>query len=386
MQGKDIICVSTHYWYDAWFRKQQFMSRFLAAGHRVLYVQPAASMVRRAQGNPLARNRFLFGKTEKIDDHLYLYYPPWSLPKPANPLSATLNYKWQSLEVARAARNLGMRAPVLWLYRPEYSVGLKYIPCSSMVFDLVDDLSAYNKNLRAAEFIDKCTRDLIQQSSLFVTTSSVLLEKYGQACRRRALVSNGFDSNIFKIGKRDLPEPLANTRRPLVGFIGTLFGFLDYALIEYCVREHPDKTFVFVGEVEQSGADGVARLKKYSNTLFLGRRPKEEIPAYVASFDLCISPFKVDDVSRSVSPLKVYEYLAMGKPVVSAFMEGLSKDSAGPFVTFAKDKESFSKSIDSELLADSATAQQRRSRGVAGMSWNNLFEQLANDCKPLLQV
>jgi len=384
MKGSDIICISTHYWHDAWFRKQQFMSRFRLAGNRVLYVQPAASMIRRAQGNSLAKNRFLFGATDKVDDYLYLFYPPWSLPKPANPLSATLNFKWQSMEIARAAKKLGMFSPILWIYRPEYYVGLKYIPHSRLVFDLVDDLSAYQKDARAYKYIDDCIRNLIQQADVFVTTSSVLLEKYGQTSRSHSLVPNGFDYNIFKIGEHSPPEPLINIKHPIVGFIGTLFGFLDYDLIEYCVQGHPDKIFVFVGEVEKSGADGVARLKKYPNTLFLGRKPKEEIPAYITTFDLCICPFKIDEVSRSVSPLKVYEYLSMGKPVVSAFMEGLSRDAAGPFVTFANDKKSFSESIGVELSSDSSSAQQKRSCGVAGMSWDKLFEKLVSDCEFVL--
>jgi len=384
MQSKDIICISTHYWDDAWFRKQQFMSRFHVSGCRILYVQPTASIIRRAQGNPLAHNRILFGRTEKAKDGLYLYYPPWSLPKPANPISATINYKWQSMQIAKAAKALGMNAPVLWLYRPGYDVGTKYIPHSKLVFDLVDDLSAYNSNPNTQKFIEKCTRQLVAKSDLFVTTSTVLLDKYGSSVKQHALIPNGFDSNIFQLKEYSLPDDLSKVNRPIVGFIGTLFGFLDYELIEHCVREHPDKSFVFVGGVEPSGAAGVSRIEKYPNAFFLGRKKKEEIPFYVSNFDLCICPFKVDDVSRSVSPLKVYEYLSMGKPVVSAFMEGLSQDSAGPYVTFSKDKQAFSANISQELEKDSLVEQQGRSVGVSCMSWDKLYMQLLSICDSVL--
>jgi len=381
MQSKDIICVSTHYWHDAWFRKQQFMSRFHALGHRVLYVQPSASLVRRAQGNTLAKNRMFLGKTEKVDDRLHFYYPPWNFPKPSHPLSNSMNCIWQSWLIAKTARSLGMVAPVLWLYRPEFITGARLIPHSKLVFDLVDDLSAYNNNKTSYRFIARCIHKLVSASDLFITTSSVLLDKYGKSSNRNLLVPNGFDSTIFRLGDYTIPEPISQLQRPIVGFIGTLFGFLDYELIEHCVRHHLDKSFVFIGEVEASGAAGVDRLKQYPNTYFLGRKPKTEIPSYVANFDICINPFKIDEVSRSVSPLKVYEYLATGKPVVSAYMEGLSRDMAGPFVTFTNDKESFCEKISNELAADSANSRQRRASGVAPMSWDNLFAQVNQSCK-----
>jgi len=85
---------------------------------------------------------------------------------------------------------------------------------------------------------------------------------------------------------------------------------------------------------------------------WLGKKPKSEISAYIKNFDVCINPFKVDAVSRSVSPLKVFEYLAQRKPVISVQMESLQREEAGKAVFFAKNYEDFNIGISRALKGE----------------------------------
>jgi glycosyltransferase involved in cell wall biosynthesis len=372
----DIICLSTHYWHDFWFRKQHFMSRLAAQGHRVLYVQPSFSMARPSEHPHLAHNRWFRGLVEQVDEKIYLFSPPRLLPKPGAILSSRLNYRWFATLINREAGKLRFGKALLWVYRPEYAEALNLIPHSRLVFDLADDLAAYNQESSRYEYIAGCVEKLAAQADLMVVTSPTLLEKYRAKTRHCLLVPNGFDETLFDGAPKPIPEDLRPISHPIIGFIGVLFGFLDYELLYETASTMPQASFVFVGPTEPSGSEGVKRLQALDNTYFLGRKTKEQIPGYVTNFDLCINPFKVDDVSRAVSPLKVYEFLACGKPVVSTPMEGLSQEEAGSWVQFA-DKDRFVSAL-RESLANLPPSGRNAAciQAAQAFSWSSQFAKL----------
>src|SRR3954465_4406620 len=144
LTGRDIICLSTHYWDERWFRKQEFMSRF-ARANRVLFVEPSFSMARPAEEHlsDVATNRFFRPRLEQRSDTLHLLKPPRGLPRWSDPRVERLTYRWYGRVVAGAARRLAFRDPVLWASRPAFAHALAAIPHRHLVFDLVDDLAAY---------------------------------------------------------------------------------------------------------------------------------------------------------------------------------------------------------------------------------------------------
>jgi glycosyltransferase involved in cell wall biosynthesis len=374
--AKDIICFSTHYWNDFWFRKQHFMSRLVRLGHRVLYVQPSFSMVRASEHPQLARNRWFRGLVERVDDNLHLFSPPRMLPKPGTPFSSRLNYRWFAGLVDREARKLGFNDALLWVYRPEYASALERIRHAHLVFDLADDLAAYNMSSFQYDYISGCIEKLAAKADMMVVTSPTLLEKYHQMTRQCVLVTNGFDETLFDGNSKSVPEDLQPISRPVIGFVGVLFSFLDYDLLYKTASTMSEASFVFVGPVENSGKHGVQRLQTLRNTYFLGRKPRAQIPAYITNFDICINPFQVDDVSRAVSPLKVYEYLACGKPVVSTPMAGLSQEEAGQWIQFA-DQNRFISAL-RENLAHLPPAGRNPDclHAARGFSWTSQFARL----------
>ncbi len=378
MKRKDIICISTHYWDGFWFRKQHFMSRFHKKGHRILYVQPSFSLVRKKNESKKANNKIFLPLLEKVDENLYLFFPPRSLPKPQSPLSAKFTYKWFGFLVGRAAYKIGMEEPLLWVYKPEYAIGLNYIKYSKLVFDMADDLSAYRKILKQRIYRTSCVEKLVHKADQMIVTSSTLLEKYKSSTSNCICIQNGFDSSLFNGSRFPVPVDMKCIKPPIIGFVGVMFSHLDYDLIHYVVRNHPDKSFVMVGPTEESGKDGVAKIINLPNVYFLGRKERHLIPQYVSNFDLCINPFKIDDVSKSVSPLKVYEYLACGKPVVSTYMKGLSEDGAGEYVYFVNDREGFAKKITESLDTETEEKKSRRMKGASSFSWDILFESVYN--------
>src|SRR5438270_13101190 len=108
LRGRDIICFSTHYWDDRWFRKQEFMSRF-GDSNRILYVEPSFSMARRPQAflREVAVNRFLVSTVETRSDTVHLLKPPRGIPKWTHPVVERPNYRWFGRAITRAVQRLG---------------------------------------------------------------------------------------------------------------------------------------------------------------------------------------------------------------------------------------------------------------------------------------
>jgi glycosyltransferase involved in cell wall biosynthesis len=319
----------------------------------------------------------LRSRTERLSDSLFLYFPPRFLPKFTHPWVSTLNFRWFGALIARQAARLGFRDACLWIYQPEYAVALGLIPHSRLVFDLVDDLAAYDQRPHRSRFVARCVTRLAAKADLTIVTSATLVEKVRDQARHWVLVPNGFDERLFRPATREIPPDLAALPKPIIGFVGTLFGFLDYDLLFNAARTMPAASFAFVGRVSgESAQRGVERLRVLPNTYFLGNKPQSEIPAYISGFDVCISPFKVDDVSRSVSPLKVYEYLACGKPVVSTPMEGLASDEAGRFVRFAGADQFPSALRESLARRNGSGAERERAQAAQAFSWTSRFTAL----------
>jgi glycosyltransferase involved in cell wall biosynthesis len=385
LKNVDIICLSTHYWDERRFRKQEFMSRF-AHENRVLFVEPSISMARRSEAHlhEFATNRYFLSCLETRDDHLHFLKPPRGLPKWSNPRVERLNYRWFGTIVERAARRLGFRAPVLWIYRPSYYHALEVISHGKLVFDLVDDLSAYGGGHWT--HVEYQTQKLVEASDLLVVTAKTLLERYESSAKRTVQISNGFDAELFSpelIGG-EVPSSLSGIRRPILGFIGTLFSFIDFELLERVARVHHDKSLVLVGPVEASAEQDVAQLKCLPNVRHLGGQPQSDMPAFVSAFDICLNPFVRGRIADSVSPLKVYEYLAMGRPVVSTPMKALQMEDVARAVVFAEDADEFCEQIFRCLGKDVQDATEARREAVAPHSWEGLFERLDAACSDVL--
>jgi glycosyltransferase involved in cell wall biosynthesis len=236
-----------------------------------------------------------------------------------------------TLEARCACRSAGFSRPVVWVYDPHYAPFIGLLGPSGVVFDLVDDLQGYPGSPGSLCATGAYIRLLCDHADRVLLTSEVLAREYSPRAPHR-VVANGFDDALFGVG---VGAPDSTTRgRPRAGFVGALFDFLDYQLLLQTARRLPEVEFVLAGRryTDDTALDGLLGL---SNVTYLGYQSPERIPALVRTFDVCLCPFKIDRVSRAVSPLKIYEYLALHKPVVATPMEGMRRDPIGRFIDFA---------------------------------------------------
>jgi UDP-galactopyranose mutase len=210
-------------------------------------------------------------------------------------------------------REAGLTAPMLWFYTPE---ALRYaddLESAVTVYDCMDELSAFQG---ASPELNRLEAQLLKRADVVFTGGVSLYE----AKRKHHSNVHGFPSAVdaphfmrARLSQSDPPDQ-AHIPHPRLGFFGVIDERLDRDLIAEIARLRPDWQLILVGPVVKIDP---RTLPRASNIHFLGRKTYEELPAYIASWDVAVMPFSLNEATRFISPTKTPEYLASGKPVVS---------------------------------------------------------------------
>lgn len=312
-----IVCLSTSNWYPFPTRKQHVMQRLY--DFEILYFDPPVTLIA-----PLKDKKCLNRLTAwlkpgvKPVNHITVYATPPVLPF-YNKLRIInkINQFIIALFVKSKMKKHGFEKPVLWCYSPSSADAVKHIPKRGLIYDCVDRHSAY-KGLISEKTVDGMEANLASMANQVFTTSIGLYDTLKNYNPDTVMLPNGVNFEHFNqaaSGSLPLPDDMKNIKRPVIGFSGMLQECIDYSVIEHIAKSRPDFSVVLVGG-EMPGVN-LSGLKKYPNIHFLGLKKYAEMPAYLAAFDVCLNVFRSGSLSRDVSPLKFYEYMASGKPVVS---------------------------------------------------------------------
>ena len=230
------------------------------------------------------------------------------------------------------------------------------------MYDCVDDMSGFPNisRKRVGEELE-----LVESADLVVCSSRTLYEQKRQKTKKCVLVQNGADYDHFSGGRGGVIPG-----SPVVGYFGAIAEWFDVELVEFAAQQRPDVRFVLIGDTY--GAD-VRALMRMGNVSVLGERPYEELPEYLHDFDACIIPFRQNHkLARAASPIKLYEYMAGSKPVVSTRLpelEGLDGCLA------SATREEFVKNIDAALSMP-AEKKAELAEFAKANSWDERFAQL----------
>jgi len=164
---------------------------------------------------------------------------------------------------------------------------------------------------------------LMIAKSDIVSTNSEYLRNYALKYNPNShFVGQGCDLSLFSPRNFDIPEDIKSVKRPIIGYTGALLSTrLDINIIRQIALHNKDWSIVLVGTEDDDFIN--SDLHRLSNIHFLGRKKRTEIAAYINSFDVCINPQAVNDMTIGNYPLKADEYLAMGKPMVATRTDGM---------------------------------------------------------------
>jgi glycosyltransferase involved in cell wall biosynthesis len=381
LRGHDIVCVGFADWdTELWTNQHHLMSR-LARENRVLFVESLGLRRPQLAGRDLARiaRRLRRGVAPPRGvDGLHVL-SPLVIPLHSNRYVRALNARLLPALVRRAARRLGMRRPILWAYVPQAEVLIEALDPSLVVYHCVDDISAHElidtASFRAAEDRFAARADLV------LASAPALAERLRMVSNNVIDAPNVADTELF--AKALMPSPPAprdhameSLPSPRIVFTGAIVATkLDLQLLVGLARLRPSWSFALVGPVGPGDPrTNVSALAAEPNIHLLGRRSYEQLPNVLRAADAGLIPYARNALTNSIFPMKVYEYLAAGLPVIATPLPALA-DVAG--VHTAEDAEGIVRLLEQALGEDSPERRAERSRMAAAHSWDQRLQEIA---------
>jgi glycosyltransferase involved in cell wall biosynthesis len=377
LRGRSIVCIGTAEWRSTlWTNQQHLMSR-LARTNRVVYTESLGLRRPTATGRDIRRigRRLVTGLRGPRNLDGVWVVSPLVVPSHGSPALRRLNNALLRWALRRAARRAGLGRPILWSYNPHAHELIDSLDPSLVVYHCVDDVAAQQGIDRPS--FEAAERALAGRADL-VLVSARPLEHHMRAlgAERIEYLPNVADVEHFSEAE-SLPEPapMASLPRPRVLFAGAVAAKkLDVRLLAQIARRRPEWSLVLVGPVGEGDPRGdLGELRDLPNVLFAGRSSFAELPAWIGAADVCLIPYLHNPYTASVFPMKVYEYLAAGRPVVSTPLPALS-GLEGPF--FADGAEEFEAQIEAALAADGEEQRRRRRELAATHSWTTRVREI----------
>lgn len=263
--------------------------------------------------------------------------------------------------------------PVLWYYTPMALAFSDHLTGHPLIYDCMDELSAF---AGAETDLPERERELMRRAALVFTGGLSLFEAKRTQHEAVFAFPSGVDLAHFMPARHGLAEPADQVAigSPRIGFFGVLDERLDRDLLGAAAALRPDWHFVLIGPLSKLDAD---ELPSAPNLHYLPPKDYEELPAYIAHWDVAMLPFALNDATRFISPTKTPEYLAAGCPVVSTPVADVARnwgDSA--CVTIAGDAEAFMAGADALRTLPPGWSSEMDAR-LAEMSWDGIWVRMA---------
>lgn len=390
----DIVLFSTQYFDDpTWTNKQHIAARLAAMGHRVIYVDPASPIspykyslpghLARALRGFLSGNKFLTF-TWAARKNLRVVTPPFLVPRRfgfVRRINHWITTHWVLQRLHRLTRQLGFRRVILWIYRPEAVYFIGRLNERFVIYDCVDDYVDYpiyhfdedNERIRRDEI------DLLARADLVTTSSKPLFDRKSKSNPNTHYVPNVADAVHFARageGKVHIPPDIRNLPKPRVGFAGAVENYkLDTGLLSYVSDIRPDWQIVLIGPAE-SGNPELSALTTKPNVCLLGPRPYEELPNYLAAMDVLVIPYRLNEYTKDCFPIKFFEYLATGKPVICTELPALA--GYRETVTLVSDPAGFVAAVEEALAGKQDDTRQSRISLAFDNTWEKRIGKLLN--------
>ncbi|MXV16177.1 glycosyltransferase [Hufsiella ginkgonis] len=211
---------------------------------------------------------------------------------------------------------------------------------------------------------------LVRESDLVICTSRQLYEENKERNKETYFIANAADiSHSSKALSPDLQvhSSILALKKPVIGYFGAIERRMDYDLLHEAAKQNPDKSFVLAGPVSPEFTPGW--LYNTPNVHLPGRVPYDQMPAMIKGFDIAIIPFKSDKVSRTIFPLKLFEYLGAGKPVISTDFNPDLKEFTKDAVVYCSDADAFSAAISTILKEDNGDREKERLAIASENTW-----------------
>jgi glycosyltransferase involved in cell wall biosynthesis len=360
----DIILLSTADWDNPfWTNKQHVALELVRRGHRVLYIDSLGlrrpTVTTSDFGRIVRRLLRALRPPRQVRANLWVW-SPLVIPLQGHALVRRVNRLMLAAGLGLWSRRLRMRHDLLWTYNPMTTRLFPTASFNTVVYHCVDAIEA-QPGMPAREIAEAEAQLLAAANYCFVTAEH-LLETRRSLSSNVHYFPNVADFDHFSKARDPLtqiPHDLACLPRPRIGFVGAISGYkLDLPLIRRVAESHPEWSIVLIGKVgEGDPRTDIEELHGLRNVHLLGPKAYEALPAYLKGFDAAILPNAINGYTRAMFPMKFFEYLAAGCPVVSTALPALH--AYGHVAFLAETHAEFIGAVESSLRGDGAALGAR---------------------------
>jgi len=366
-----VIAFVPDHWSGVWGVRHQVLPR-LSRYFNVLWVSPNSGWREAWTGTP---EHATGGDAGEYDKNFSVFThsrwrPELYRPRPlANYLQRQVRRR-----VLQQARNLGCSRIVLYVWRPEYGGVLDEIEHDLSLYH-IDDEYSFSETEVPLSPEESC---LMQRVDQVFIHSPGLMEKKGQINRHTQYIPNGVDFQAYATLESEPPD-LAGISGPRIAYVGVIKKQLDLEMMRDIALSRPDWSFVLVGPVGnvEGKVHYLEEMENSANVHLLGAKPAAALPAYVQHVDVCTMCYEVNAYTQYIYPLKLHEYLAAGKPVVSSPIKTVRE--FAEVVDFAGTADEWCAAIERNLSADanSVDRQDVRRSTARAYDWERSVEAIA---------
>ena len=364
-QVKDIVLMSTADWdHPFWTNKQHTAQALVKLGFRVFYIDSLGSRkLRLKQTKDLKRVwqrvQRLFSKPREVEKNLWVW-SPCVLPVNFEKLSG-LNRILFSVLLKYWLKKLSFcPRPLFWTYNPLSFLYMSPKHFSHIVYHCVDNIAEQPGAF--AELIQSQEKQLFKQANYVFVTSRALEQLALSYSKNVHYFPNVVDFEHFHQACLDItvPADLQAIPHPRAGFIGAISAYkVDLELLCKVAIALPDVSLVLIGAIGEGDPDTkVDQLLKLPNVYFLGPKRYDQLPHYLKGLDVCLIPANINEYTRAMFPMKFFEYLAAGKPIVATDIDAIKE--YGAVYSVAGDADAFAKKIMCEIENNDLTFMQDR--------------------------
>ena len=357
-------------------RPQQLARQFANAGHRVFWISPSrVSHTEDHVAVPIQRNICEIHLPHPIPN---MYSGEWT-ESGRNAISTALGRLLREEAVSECVAILQLP---FWR---QIGAAMKRDHGVKILYDCIDHWETFPK---LGEFTRGEEAKLAAEADVLVVTAGSLFDKHAGRGLRPTLVRNGADYEFFHAPAK--AADLGEVRKPVIGYFGAIADWFDFDLVRRAALARPNYSFVLIGGLgleERVCGGEMDKLLGIPNLHLLGHKNYESMPSYLKSFDVCMIPFRLNEVTMATDPVKLYEYLSQGKPVVTTGMAELEQFSE--LIYFSRTDDEFLNNLDA--AAKERVGPQTGTRNVfaAANSWRNRYQAMdaaASAAFPLVSI
>lgn len=387
-----IIYFGDHW--DDYLRRRQQIARRLSTFEgidKVIYIElplTIFSFIKYLLGRSLPRVELAWRRVLKKgllceQNGVYILTPITILPdvsvKTIQWINDFIKYRLQLIILKLFIRKLKIRECILWVSYPIESKFIGKFGERMVCYDRTENFAyKHGYTTMFQDVVEKNDSKIIERADLIFVQTKEILKEISAVKKNVFLIPNAVDISWFVNNKEKEKININNISHPILGYIGNSSARLDFELLKYILMRHPEWSLVMIGHLVP-GVDGFSLVKDLKNIYFIGIKTYEELPLYLKEFDVSLIPHKIDKFTESQSPLKLFDYMAAGKPIVSTNIAGV-KDYIN-IVKIGYTKEDFVSLLEEALANDSKEEIEKRQAIASQNTWEKRVEEVYNILK-----